>query len=372
MKFITSRHLDRFPADLITVADSVVVLTSRDETPVLDAYDAHLAPLWSKRLEGHAVALLSVERTPWILDSEGVWAAGDGGACLVRVRVPPRDGMRLSAVGSVGDGFVFSWQHDIRAPMRPPILERVNVDGTLRWSIVLPVRSVGHAGVVQMSADEGWESRPMNPWLPATWFSTSRTLPVSGDALLACFSDMPQSGIGVGYVVSLSDGALRFTTQQGPISEVAPAGGGAFLVGYQGYGAFETLHYDRDGRVSERWASHGYYLVGDGVRVIELENTLPSKMHMVRLLAGGAVAKGEWLDGYYTSRPLLGADGTAYFFRKGAVLAARDLSIDERLVLIAPDDGVFSTAIAGGERGFYLAYTGGTGEAGARLVRIDV
>jgi hypothetical protein len=54
------------------------------------------------------------------------------------------------------------------------------------------------------------------------------------------------------------------------------------------------------------------------------------------------------------------------------VLAARDLSIDERLVLTAPDDGVFSTAIAGGERGFYLAYTGGTGEAGARLVRIDV
>jgi hypothetical protein len=183
---------------------------------------------------------------------------------------------------------------------------------------------------------------------------------------------MPSSGIGFGYAVSLTDGALRFTTRTGPLSEVAAIGGGAFLVGYQGYGAFETLRYDRDGRVAERWASHGYYLVGDGVRVIELENTRPSRMHLVRLLPGGAVAKGEWLDGYYTSRPLLGADGTAYFFRKGAVFAARDLSIDERLVLTAPDHGLFSTAIAGGERGFYLAYTPGGGRAGATLVRIDL
>jgi hypothetical protein len=280
--------------------------------------------------------------------------------------------MRPSAVGSVDDGFVFAWQHDSRTPMRPPILERVNSDGTVRWSVSLPVGSVGYEGVVQMSADQGWEPRPMDPWFPATWFATSQTLTVSGDAVLACFSDVPRSGIGFGYVVSLTDGALRFTTQTGPISEVAPTGGGAFLVGYQGYGAFETLHYDRDGRVLERWASHGYYLVGDGVRVIELENTLPSKMHLVRLLPGGAVRKGEWLDGYYTSRPLLGADRMAYFFRKGAVLAARDLSIDERLVLTAPDDGLFSTAIAGGEQGFYLAYTQGAGRAGASLVRIDV
>src|ERR671924_2183217 len=107
MKFITSRQLDRFPADLSTVADNVVVLTSRDEATFLEAYDAHLAPLWSKRLEGSAVALLAVDRTPWVLDSEGAWACGDGGDCLVRVRVPPREKMRLSAVGPVENGFVF-------------------------------------------------------------------------------------------------------------------------------------------------------------------------------------------------------------------------------------------------------------------------
>jgi hypothetical protein len=256
--------------------------------------------------------------------------------------------------------------------MRPPVLERVDLDSTIRWSVTLPVGSVGYEGVVTMRADEGWKPRPMEPWIPETWFTTSRMLTVSGDAVLVCFSDMPGSGIGFGYVASLTDGALRFTTQTGPISEVAPLGGGGFLVGYQGYGAFETLRYDRDGHVPERWASHGHYVVGDSVRVIELENTLPSKMHLARLLPGGAVTRGDWLDGYYTSRPLLGADGTAYFFRNGAVLAARDLRIEERLALTAPDDRLFSTGVGGGERSYYLAYVQATGRAGATLVRIDL
>jgi hypothetical protein len=283
-------------------------------------------------LGSNAVALLAADQSLWVLDSEGIWACGDGGHCLTPTTVQPHKGMRLSAFGCVGDGFVFAWQHQINTPMRPPILERVNLDGTIRWSVALPVDTIGHKGVVQMSADEGWKPRPIDPWVPTTWFTTSRELAVSGDTVLVCFSETPRTGIGVGYVVSLTDGALRFTTETGPISQVAPLGEGAFLVGYQGYDAFETLHYDRGGLVLDRWSSHGYYVVDDGVRVIELENVQPSKMHLVRLLPGGAVTKGEWLDGYYTSRPLLGADGTVYFFRTGAVLGASDLWIDERLV----------------------------------------
>lgn len=370
MQLIASRQLAQHLSGLTTALDSAIVLTSRDAVTVLDAYDADLAPLWSKRLEVRAFALLAVDRTPWVLDSEGAWACGERGSCLTRVRLAPRMGMHPSAVGPVDDGFVFAWQHEDRISMRPPILERVHFDGTVCWSVTLPVGTVGYEGVVQMSVDEGWESRPKDSWVPETWFCTSQTLTVSGDAVLACFSDMPGSGIGFGYVVSLADGELRFTTRTGPIDEVAAIDEGAFLVGYQGYGAFETLRYDRDGCVPERWASHGYYLVGDGVRVIELENRLPSTMHLVRLLPGGVLTKGEWLDGYYTSRPLLRADGTAYFFRKGAVLAARDLSIDERLVLTTTDELLFSTAIAGDAagRGFYLAYTQG---ADTFLVRID-
>ena len=372
MKLDASRQLDGYPADLVTNADAVVVLILREGAAFLESYDARLALRWSKRLELNATALLTVVRTSWVLDPEGAWACGDGGECMTRVRGRPHEGMRLTALGPVGDGFVFAWQHDIGTPMRAPILERVDFDGTIRWSVTLPVEMVGYDGVVQMSADEGWKPRPKDPWIPATWFTTSRVLTISGDAVLVCFSEMPRSGIGFGYVVSLTEGALRFTTKKGPISKVAPLGGGAFLVGYQGYGAFETLRYDRCGRVSERWPSHGHYVVDDCVRVIELENSLPSKMRLASLNPGGDVTRGDWLDGYYTSRPLLNPDGTAYFFRKGAVLAARGLMIGERLALAAPDDALFSTKIVGGERGFYLAYARAGERLGGSLVRIDL
>jgi hypothetical protein len=257
--------------------------------------------------------------------------------------------MYAAAFALVDDGFVFALQHRDDAPMCAPLLESVSLDGTVRWSTKLPIG---------------------DPWMPEAWESTSRLLQISGDAVLACFSEMPGTGIGFGYVVSLSDGALRFTTRRGPISEVAALDNGTFLVGYQGYGDFETLRYERDGRVHTRWASHGYYVIeGDEVRVIEMENRLPSTMHLVRLRTGGSVEKGAWLDGYYTSRPHLRADGAVLFFRAGALLAARGLSITDRLVLGPADGRSLSTPIVAGDWIAYFAFTPAGGEG--RLVRVD-
>jgi hypothetical protein len=180
---------------------------------------------------------------------------------------------------------------------------------------------------------------------------------------------MPRSGIGFGYVVSLTGGALCFPTKMGPISEVAPLCDGTFLVGYQGYGAFETLHYGPDGAVRERWNSHGYYVIGDEWRVIELENVLPSKMHLARLDAGGLVTRGDRLEGYYTSRPWCSPDGTVYFFRRGELLAARGLAITGRLVLEAPETGLYATRIVARGPSLYFAYTrsaSGGDQSGAR------
>jgi len=372
MKLVASQPLDRFPTDLAEVADDLVVLTARDSDAVLERFDAQLSRVWRNHLGTGAIALLAVQGTPWVLAPDGAWAVGEQGELVARVPIRPRDGMRPAAFAPVDDGFVFAWHHDAGAPMRPPVVERVDAAGTVLWSAILPVGAVGYSGVVQMSAADGWKPRPMAPWMPETWFATSRKLPVSANSALACYTEMPRSGIGHGYAVALADGALRFTTKTGPVSEVAPLGGGAFLVGYQGYGAFETLRYEPDGRVSDRWATHGHYLAGDRVRVVELENVLPSKMHLARLLPGGGVEKGAWLDGYYTSRPFRGPDGAAYFFRHGAVLAARDLSIDERLELAAPGGGLFSTVTVGGERGFYFAYSKAGEPGSTSLVRIAI
>jgi hypothetical protein len=191
--------------------------------------------------------------------------------------------------------------------------------------------------------------------------------------VLACIADMAGSGIGFWYVVSLSDGVLRFSTEQGPISEVAALGEGAFLVGYQCYDSFETLRYERDGRIRTRWSSHRYYVIrGEDIRVIELENRTESKSHLVRLLPDGLVEKGDWLDGYYTSPPFLRTDGTMFFIRRGAVLAARDITIDEHLEFSSSENSFYSNTVVGDDQGIYFAYDQHCNKVGgARLIRID-
>jgi hypothetical protein len=151
-------------------------------------------------------------------------------------------------------------------------------------------------------------------------------------------------------------------------------GGGAFLVGYQGYGAFETLRYEHDGRTRTRWATHGRYVVtSSDVRVIEMENVHPSKMHLARLIPGGEVIRGAWLDGYYTSLPCVRADGTVLFFRDGALQAARDLQVDDRLELCDSRDRILSTPIVASDQSVYFALGSApsSGES-ARLVRVDI
>lgn len=129
----------------------------------------------------------------------------------------------------------------------------------------------------------------------------------------------------------------------GPIQQVAALEGGGFLVGYQGYGAFETYRYRPDGTVGDQWRSHGHYVVRNGdIRVVELRND-GDAMDLTRLKPGGIVARGARLDGYYTSTPCVATDGLLLFFRHGLVYAVRDLSIAERLRVFDRDEDVFPT-----------------------------
>jgi hypothetical protein len=174
-------------------------------------------------------------------------------------------GMRLAAFAALDDGFIFACEHIVSVPMCAPVVYRVSLDGEICWSSTLPVEVLSYRGIVEMSADDAWRPRPIDPWTPKTWVADSITL--SDDALLICFSDKWGSGIGTGYILAENDGELRFLTQQGPIQEVAPLGKGAFLVGFQGYGAFETLRYEREGQMQLRWPTHGYYAVTDDCAV---------------------------------------------------------------------------------------------------------
>jgi hypothetical protein len=324
----------------------------------LEAYDPDLVSVWSAHFAEETLKLfMDGNGMPWMLDRLGAFTLGERGELLGRVAAQVPEGMLVSACACVDDDFLFAMHH-ARRRMRAPIMQRVSKTGNVRWSVTLP----------GPSTDE-----KMNRVGARAWLSTSETLDISGDAALACFSDMHSSGMGFGYVLSIADGALRFTTAYGPVQSTAPLGGGAFLVGYQGYGLFETLRYERDGRVRMRWPSHGHYIVsGEDIRGIELQNVLPSKMHLTRLLNDGSVLKGARLDGYYTSTPSHWPDGTVLFFRHGSLLGARDLAIEDRLELCAPDDGTISTAIAASGETAYLALWEWRPESRTRsLMRVD-
>lgn len=193
-----------------------------------------------------------------------------------------------------------------------------------------------------------------------TWhcsYFTGGTVVTSTEAVLALFRDMPRSGIGIGYVVSIEDGAFRYTTRMGPIQEVAALENAEFLIGYQGYGAFETRRYRADGTVADQWNSHGHHVVRDGdIRVIELRND-SGVMHVTRLKPGGTVVRGDPLDGYYTSRPCVSTDGLLLFFRHGLVYAVRDLSVSERLPVFDHNENVFATEMQIGPGCVYVGFT---------------
>jgi hypothetical protein len=366
MKLVASRILNHpSSGDLARLPDGkVVMLTGGDGETHLEAYNANLEPVWSKRIEYATTLTAAADGTLQVLNATGASTFSERGDLLARTEIRRHEGLVLKAFVPVDNGFVFAWHerawrpdNDVTRPVSEPILERVNIDGTVSWSITLPIMNLTYKGIMQRWAEEDFIPRPIDrPWMPVSWLCPWRILTVSGDAVLACFGDMAGSGIGFGYIVSLSDGVLRFMTEHGPISEVAALGGGAFLVGYQGYSSFETLRYERDGRVQMRWPSQGHYVItGEDVRVIECSNHTSSRLHLARLLPDGSVAKGARLYGTDASPPFLRADGTLFFVREGAVLAVGDLSIKERLKLRPPDDSYHSYAVAGDDTGIYIA-----------------
>jgi hypothetical protein len=193
-------------------------------------------------------------------------------------------------------------------------------------------------GVVEMEHVTGWEIRPRRPWVPEEigvdhW----EPLLVSADRIAAGFTDT-RGGIGRTFFLDLDSGETVSATSPAPTGRKAIAGPGQFLIGSQGYGAFTTGRFGRDGAETARWGSHGAMLVdkNGGVSGPELENHLPSRSRFRRLAPDHTLVDGPALTGYYTSYPAMDREGTAVFWRDGKLLAVdRDLAGHE---LFAMDD----------------------------------
>jgi hypothetical protein len=365
-----------WPVSLWRSEDSSLhVLTRSADGLVLDEFDDRLRRVRriQRRDVGNAVRDVArhVGGGHWLLTKEGARLLGPDLSLSAPVREPDDHGLELQGIAVFGDDLLLVRQHSLDAAQAPGMLSRISADGEVRWSTRLPPTDLAHRGVVEMRADDDWQMRAAKPWQPTTWLLCSKSIPISEGRALLTFSETPRSGIGLGYVASLTDGQILYTTGKGPISEIAAHSDGRFLVGYQGYGDFKTLLYGRDGTVEDEWPSHGFYIVdGCDVQVVEMENVLPSKMRLARLEDGGRVRYGPKLGGYYTSKPLVREDRSLFFVRDGCIFLCRDLQVLETASISGANERTLGTAAVEIEAAVFVAVQVG-GEAW-QLLRIDV
>lgn len=275
---------------------------------------------------------------------EGVLPDGSTGPTA---RPECRADEEIGAFVLLDDGFVISWVSGSRIVRRErsrptsvpePRVARYTREGECLWSTPIALGAVSFPGVLEMGDRTGREIRPRRPWVPEEiGIDHWEPLLVSADRIAASFTDT-RGGIGRTFFLDLDSGATISVTAPAPTGRKAIAGPGQFLLGSQGYGAFTTGRFGRDGVETARWASHGAMLVdkNGGVCGPELENSLPSRSRFRRLAPDNSLVDGPPLTGYYTSYPAMDCEGTAVFWRDGKLLAVdTDLAGHE---LFAMDD----------------------------------
>jgi hypothetical protein len=326
----------------------VLILSSEPLKAVfLDTYDPMLGPLSHTAVRPDAIGLEVDEHRVWVLDRFGV-TEYDAGTARERLPLPVPSDMRAGGCIRVDGGFVVALEHDERSQTHPVVL-RIADGGQTLWMTTLPMEDLAFG-----RSRTGDSRFGLRTWVCS--YFTAGILRVSEDALFVVFKDMPGSGMGQGYVLDLGTGAFRFATRLGPIQNVAPIGAGEFLVGYQGYGQFETLHYGRTGLVRDTWASQGRYVVADrDCRVLETRND-SSMTHVVRLAPGGQVIGGAQLHDY-ASVPCVDRAGRIIFFQAGMLCAVTDLVMDDRLHVFDDFEDRFTTPVVLGDGCVYVAVT---------------
>lgn len=360
MRVTASRELRDQPKDIALLPTGELVIWSWSAQGILlHAYNEDLGVVWNRNVGPHARRFrVDSHGTLWVADHTGASAFNGKGEMIGRAEPPALPGMEVASLAFFEDDFVFAYQHEEGRAPDLPALVRLTRDGAVRWSSRLTTEAVG----LDRPFDIRSSALPDSQFVPKSWvLCTRRTdgLKVSGDIMLAVYTDMPQTGIAIGYAVSLTDGTLRYVTRAGPIDCVEPFSSGSFLVGFQGYGAFATILYDGHGGEQQRWGSQGHYLItGNDIRVIELKNTGVSMSRLVRLMPDGTVVRGDLLEGYYTSRPHVQTDGTTYFARHGLMNVACDLLIEGRIQISRglPRDEVFHS-LAGGPQRLFATYS---------------
>lgn len=330
-----------FPNRIFCVAATntgYIYLETREDWYSKDAtficYDLSGSLLWEKTLSSPTPCLLKVAfDSVWIGSGTTLYQFELDGTLQNNFSLDWIDNRILGSFVVHTDGFyVCSVQSDGYTYQLPdkavePQILHYSLDGTLRWTVNLPINPIEYDGVIEAGTHTNWNIQPKQAWQPRDWRPDGRSDPIllSDDRLIVSYVEY-SSGVGVTYCLNTENGGLLWTTSPQPLGTRAFSRDGHFLIGAQGYGAFDTWLYDGDGTTLNHWPSHGNVVIAPGgeIRVVEMENVLPSRMHFSVFEPTGEVRKGPHLKRYYTTYPVLDSNGTTFFWRDGELIAVDD------------------------------------------------
>lgn len=265
------------------------------------------------------VVRISSDGSTWYATGRSLVRLAANGSAPLQIALPLAPDEKLGSFLLTGDDILIAAHQGLPARVQGRVA-KIDITGSTIWSLPLLPDGLAYSGVVSVNASNQWRSQPKPAWKPREWRAAPSGEPLlrSGEIVLARFCET-HSGLGCTYALDYTTGKGLWSTKPGPESTLALAEHQEFLIGVQGYGAFDLYSYAPNGTQLLHWPSHAYVVVsqaGDLVGV-EMENVLPSKMRFCHYQRDGSVRKGPLLEGYYTSYPVIAADDRVAFWRNG-------------------------------------------------------
>lgn len=238
----------------------------------------------------------------------------------------------------IKDGFILTLQGKKNSNAK---VRRVTFDGEIIWESLISTKEISYKGLVQMSAKNNWKVEEIPSWNPKSWNCLiNNEIIVSGENILVNYFEFPGSGIGMSFCLNLETGVMKWTTKPAPFESICGLNNGKFLIGHQGYGAFNTNLLNSNGEIIESWKSVGASVVNANEQVfaIEMDNHSDSKLHFVELIMGNKIKKGKRIPGYYIIHPVLDDLGNVIFWRNNELMIVDNKGNLHKLFAIKPTD----------------------------------
>ena len=159
-----------------------------------------------------------------------------------------------------------------------------------------------------------WEEPVICPGIPKkAWQSANRILLTTNTEEYHAWGFL-----GPAIIIDLDAGTIikEIRGRQGK-----PLSNGMFIVGLEGYDAFDSWLYNQNGEIVQTWRSYGHYVIdqSNNIRVIEQDRTNPTQSHVVNLRMDGSIEKGEKLITSSASEPVLTLENDIIFENSGVI-----------------------------------------------------